>query len=382
HVVCEEYASLSGAGDYAALLDGLDAAILDGSVGDIVELSGRDALVKYSEKNLLTDLYTLMSDDIFGCIREAYEINGRLYGIPQEFRLTTYAAKTQNLNIANIWNTGAFIEHAASLPEGQRMLFNMSRAAVYNMLRDSAISESIDFETNSCSFTAGAFAEFMEYLAGLPETDSEEAEYGMNYYIDDRVALYEAYIGAYSDYARMKHVFGENTEVTSVGYPSSTGGAAKMNAGKLYAITESGTEKEGAVSFLRYLLSPESVINENRGMHDIPAVKTTLKAWNESESKMYYYFYTDNINSMSGDIKPITEEDAGSPGVCVAVDQALTDEVYAYLDSVQIIPAIPQIVADIVDEEMSAYLSSDNKTAEETAKIIQNRVSIYLSEQE
>lgn len=183
----------------------------------------------------------------------------------------------------------------------------------------------------------------------------------------------------YASYYQMRSVFGEEANADIVGYPSSEGGASKLSANAFYSITEESKVKEGAMAFLRYLLSADCVIDEMRGMRSIPSLKTTAKAWDDSESKMYYYFYYDHVGRWSANSKLITEEDEGVPGICIQLTQEKIDAVYDFLDHVNVYPYIPSDITAILDEEMYVFLGT-TKSADETAKIIQSRVSTYLSE--
>lgn len=381
YVVCDEYSSAYADSGYSVVFDYIDKRIVDGDIGDIIVSVNAEDVAKYADKNLLCDLYTLMgddfpADDIFGCIRRLCETDGKLYSLPQDFKLTTYTMKSSLLSDIDVWNVKAFIELDDKF-DGQ-LLLSMTREEVYYTLRDSVICECIDFTKGSCDFESELFVSFLEYLSSLPENDPTERNYSDNYYANDEVALYRAFIGSYSQYAQMMYVFGEGEEVSAVGYPSADGGVIRINDyNNCFSITNDSDAKDGAMKFLRYFLSADCVIDEMRGMCDIPALKSTMQKWNESESKLYYYFYADNVSRISCRTSPVT--DKREPVIEVTIDQKLIDEVYAYLDSAKILDPIPQAVIDIVEEEMTMYLASA-KTAEETAKVIQNRVSIYLNE--
>ena len=199
--------------------------------------------------------------------------------------------------------------------------------------------------------------------------------------MNGKVALYASDISSYASYYQMKSVFGEEADAKIVGYPSVEGGASKFTANAFYSIPETSDVKEGALTFIRYLLSADCVIDEMRGMRSIPSLKTTAKAWDESEGKLYYFFYYDNIGRWTADEKPITAEDEGTPGVCIQLTEERINEVYDFLDTVKVYPYIPASVAAIVDEDMEAFLNTA-KSAEETAKVIQSRLRTYLSERE
>lgn len=380
-IVLNELSSSNSDGE---LIGSIDKAILDGNVGDIVVTQDIDTLRKYGEKGVFTNLYSLMnddmsSDDIFGCVRQACEINGKLYGIPREFRLETYAAK--KLDDAKIWNMDAFITYASSLEDDRRALLYMTQKDVYNVLRDSVISACIDLENHTCSFDSDTFQNFLSYIVSLPKESAEEFDWNENYYMNGKVSLYASDISSYASYYQMKSVFGEEADAKIVGYPSAEGGASKFIADAFYSVTETSNVKEGALTFIHYLLSADCVIDEMRGMRSIPSLKTTAKAWDESEGKLYYFFYYDNIGRWTADNKPITADDEGAPGVCIQLTQERINEVYDFLDTVKVYPYIPSSIVAIVDEDMEAFMSTA-KTAEETAKVIQNRVRTYLSEKE
>lgn len=379
-IVCEEFSSAYTGSD---LMDSFDKAILAGNIGDIVVTQDFDTYRKYGEKGVYADLYTLMNNelsvnDIFGCVRQVCEIDGKLYGLPQEFSLDTYAVKYGSIDLET-WNLEAFITLSDSLTTGKSILLSMTQEDVYNALRDSIIAECIDFENHTCSFDSDIFIHFLEYIDSLPQENTEGMDWNGNNYINGKVALFNSNINSYASYYQMKSVFGEETDADIVGYPSSEGGASKLSANAFYSITEESKGKEGAMAFLRYLLSADCVIDEMRGMRSIPSLKTTAKAWDDSESKMYYYFYYDNVGRWSANSKPITKEDEGVPGICIQLTQEKIDAVYDFLDHVNVYPYIPSDIVAILDEEMYVFLDT-TKTAGEIAKIIQSRVSTYLSE--
>ena len=243
------------------------------------------------------------------------------------------------------------------------------------------ISECIDLDNHTCSFDSYTFREFLAYIASLPRENTEELNWNENYYIDGRVAFFASEINSYAGYYQMKNVFGDEANTKIVGYPSLKGGAAKLKSESFYSIIETSKVKDEAIAFIRYLLSADCVIDEVRGMRSIPSLKTTAKAWDESEGQLYYFFYYDNIGRWSADTKPISSKDEGVPGVCIQLTQERIDEVYDFLDNARVYPYIPSTVAAIVDEDMSAFMNTA-KTAEETVKVIQSRVNTYLSEKE
>ena len=356
----------------------LDADIVAGKVGDIISMSDPDSITKYASKGLFADLYELPGfekDKMFGCVSEAMERDGILAAIPQEFVLNTLAV--QKGTVGEDFDVGKIIELAKN-SGGKRLFMAINRAAVNGQLLNSVLNECVDVSAGKCDFSSGAFTDYLDYLMTLPENDEDAMYDGANHYAAGEIMFYQARIGAISDYAMTLNIFGD-AGADICGYPSSDGGRADLSAGTYYSVVKKSRVKDGAAAFLNYLLSPDCTIDEMHGMRKIPSLKATMKAWEESEGKMYYYFYKNNINRWSADTNPIDETEMGEPGVCVKVDRELFDSFYEYLDGAHVFGNMPQSIMDIVVEEMGAFLSSA-KSASETADIISNRVSLYLSE--
>lgn len=378
-VICEEY---DASGGYSTVLEGIEA--MTGDAGDILMFDSMDDMAKYADKGLLTDLYTLMNDefsadDIFGCVREASEIGGKLYGLPREFEISIFSAKTENLPEHDVWDVETFVETARSLPDGMKFSENDSQEFM-SVLLTYMLSEWVDMDTNTCSFDDGSFAAFLEYLASLSETDNTTDDTEENRYAADKILMYGDVVSSYVTYAIMKCAFGEWDNVSLIGFPSSEGSACVLDDSQYFSVPESSDVKEGAMEFMKYLFSAECIVDEIRGMRTIPTLKSTMKAWEESEGEYYYYIYTDNLGRYSGDFEPMTEETEGRPGVCVKVTDYL-EEFYTFLDTVHAYSYVPTAVKEIVMEEVSIFLGT-GKTAESCADVIQSRVSIYLSENE
>ena len=280
-------------------------------------------------------------------------------------------------NVGETFGTGEMLTLAKN--SGDRKLFvDDGRAAVNGQLLTSILDECVDTEGGKCDFTSGAFTDYLEYLASLPENDEGAMYDRANHYASGEIMFYQARIGALSDFAMTMNLFG-NKGTDICGYPSSDGGRATLTAVCYYSVVEKSPVKDGAAAFLSYLLSPECTVDELRGMQRIPSLRSTMKAWEETEGMMYYYFFDNNINGWYGDTQPIDESDTGEPGVCVKVDRERFDSFYEYLDGAHVFGYIPQSITDIVSEEMSAFMASA-KSADETSEIISNRVSLYLAE--
>ena len=195
----------------------------------------------------------------------------------------------------------------------------------------------VNVEACSCDFENQAFYDLL-YLCrddcGLetPIMNSVVLDGGISSYLQEGVSL-----------------IGDQT--VFVGYPEAPGNGAALKSLARFSITASSTQQAGAWQFLRTLLLPE--FQEQLGGHG-----------------MFFSPRKDVFEErMALEQEHFPEI---SPEEYTAAAELIQGAAYC-ADNES--PAI-----SIVKEEAAAFFAGD-KSAEEVAKIVQNRVSIYLSEQ-
>lgn len=376
-IICEEYVSKTG-NDYQIAMNQLDGDILSGELADVLVLETKEDVDKYGEYGLLLDLYTVMDNknDLFQCIREYCETNGALFGITPEFSVSTLISKTDNLPEYDVWNSTAFLDTVDALEDGKHLFAYSSQHIIQEWVLSSVIWEFLDLENATCSFENDKFIRVLEYLASLPEDYTTAYEDNTNHYRNDDVIFLSDSPSNFSTYLKVKAILGPENEICYVGYPSKEGGVTTIDPMAFYAINANCQNIDGAYAFLNYLLSGDSVINENKGMQRIPSSKKTLFDWLESEGQFYYYYPYDDMNNFDVSFEPFGN---GENGYEAKVDEALVYEYMNWIDSLHPAKQIPDDIRNIITEELSIFYGTD-KEASDTAHVIQSRVSIWLAE--
>lgn len=376
-VVCEEYVSSTG-DDYHTSLNQLDAAILKGELADVFVLNSKEDVDKYGNLGLLLDLYTIIEnrEDFFQCIREYCETDGSLFGITSDFSISTLIAKETNLPEYDIWNSTAFLNTVDNIKEGQNLFAYSSRNIIQDWVLSSIIWEFLDLENANCSFENEEFIRVLDFLKTLPEDYTTTYEDSKNHYQNDEIIFLSDSPSSFSAYLRIKALFSSNSDINFIGYPSKEGGVVTISPMSFYAINANCTNLDGSYAFIKYLLSSESVINEHKGMQRIPSNKNTLLDWAKSESLLYYFFPYDDISRIQTSLEPFNDTENGYEA---HVDETLVQEFSAWLDSIHSAKNLPNDITEIISEELSIFYGT-NKTATDTARIIQSRVTIWLSE--
>lgn len=365
--------------DYATALDQRALDVATGNLADVLVFDSTEDLEKYGTQGALADLYDCMEskDDYFQCVLDYCEIDGKLYGIPGEFSVQTLLARTENLPEYTVWNSAAFLDAVDSRTAGQHIFFSASRSVVENWALPSLIGEFIDARQGVCSFDSEEFIRVMRFIKSFAETYREAFEDKKNHFVSDEILFARESVSSISDWLRLRVLFGLDAPVRNVGFPSDDGGGVILVPAQLYSVNSAAKEPEGAWKFIQFLLSDEVVVNRAKGtMQFIPSAKESLAAWEELEDGTYYFFPYDSINRISSKSSPFENLDEG---VQFQINAATYQEFSEWVNALNPLKPTPQAVQEIVREELSVFYS-DGRSAEDSARIIQSRVGIYLSE--
>jgi len=367
--------------------------IVSGNEPDMIYCYDNSVISSLASKDVFADLYdflgtngTVSKDDIVEPLLNACEINGKLLSLSYSFSIQTLGAKTKFASTEN-WTLDDLISAYDNLPEGMQ-LFNedYTKIDIFNTLIYN-VSDFIDYENATCSYDSPEFIKLLEFCNKFPaENEVIDWETANNdeiqkYWQDrevmcrnDKALLSSVYLGNLREYAQAKQAtFGD--DITLVGYPSSDGKGGVIHTNSAMSILESSANKEACWEFISQFFD-ESYQTSNR-LYEIPALKSAYKKalddtmskpyWTDENGKKQEYDDSYYIGDKEIKINPLTQEERDF------LDSYITNSTKAY-------PSNTEDVYDIINEEVESYFAGES-TAEETASIIQNRVSILISEQ-
>ena len=151
-----------------------------------------------------------------------------------------------------------------------------------------------------------------------------------------------------NSFIKMENFFGEET--TMKGWPSPAGNGLQFFAWHYFSISAQAENPDGAWAFLKYIMYHA----ECRYRHNMPVNLALL-------DEMAKYDYE--------------REDA------FRLSKSVTDRHIAIFKATRSIDRGNRDVLRILNEEIDSYLSGQ-KSADDVAAIIENRIGIYLAEQE
>lgn len=388
-------------GNYIENTELMREDILSGNTPDIIQNNpGQLSPDSFgARESLFVDMYELIDndlklsrDDFLDGYLEAMDFNGKLLEISPGFTVNAMTIKDKYLNGLTEWTFDEMIEIVNSRPLEMGIIsdFKEYSRSVY-MISMIDYCSFIDFEKASCCYDSDEFVNIMKAVQEneLGMTAEEENIFlddsslgfdnGARDFIDDNYLIDVSALRSTADIqTTVRAKFSE--PCTFIGFPGKGVSKATFSPdeNRCFSIMRSCESPEGAWEFIRDSFFTDEFYNGINGTYCFPALESSFTEKFEAEKNVSMYknpatgemensdFYiTDTIeNAIYFEPFNDSEVDKYSDFIC---ESAKHRKRYDYT------------VWEILDEELTAYFEGE-RSAEETADIIQNRVSIYISE--
>lgn len=377
----KEYASE----DYQTGLTQFNADLTTGNCPDIIELSSLD-FEQYASKGVLEDLYPYMEEsgikkeDYLENILEAYESDGKLYGIIPKFYVSSVMAKASLVGDIDGWTLSEMLDFVEEQNPENVFAYGYRSSIFYYCIYNN-IDEFIDWETGKCSFDGEEFIRTLEFAAKFPEEldNNNEEQEGIAARIHaDKILLMEQSLSSVQEYQMMNGLFGE--KVSYVGYPNSErkGNLIQPVSGSM-GLAAKSQHKEGAWEFMKTVLSEEyqdSLVSEH-GAWGFPVKKSSLEK--QFELDMTPGYYEDAEGNKVENPKTTWGYDDFTMEIMAATQEEV-DAVRELITSAERLSGnVNEQLVNIITEEAEPFFKGQ-KSAADTAGIIQNRIQIYVNE--
>lgn len=375
----------------------LNLDIVSGHMPDILMAEGLSngesiPMESYIKKGLIADVGALIEkdDELSGQefmenVFDAYSVDGKLMYVVPSFTLSTMAAKASLVGDGDGWTMEKMAEVLDGMDPNAQLLDGLDRNTFLKTVMRYRGNDFIDKETGKCTFDSREFIEIMKFAYTLPEKGrfaGESEELYRQQYLMNKTLLLKLPVWSFAQSVDERLFFMLNGylggDYVFVGFPaaseeSTENGKGAIIRGKnlmvLSAVSENG---DGAWDFARYYLTGEY---QKSLESSLPVRRDIFEEWAGEETLRPY-----NINERGERVEyDLTLYRDGVEIVVPPLDQEQLDELITYVESVTTTPFEDNNVMNIINEEMSAYFSGQ-KTAEMTAKLIQNRVQLYLNE--
>jgi len=382
-IVVKEYET----DDYQTGVTQFNADLTTGNCPDIIDLSNIN-YTQYANKGILTDLYPLMEKsglnkgDYLENILEAYEIDGKLYGVIPQFYISTTMAKQSVVGDIQGWTLSEMLDFVETQNPDNIFPYGYRDTIFYYFIYNN-IDEFIDWETGKCSFDGPDFIRTLEFAANFPDS-SEQITYSEEEGISARlrankILLMQQSVGSVQEYQMMNGMFGE--KISFVGYPNSEReGNLIQGTGGFMGISAKCKNKDAAWEFVSGMLTEEyqqALVSQNGGGWGFPIKKSALEAMFTEDMTPEYY--EDENGEKHEQMKTSWGYDDFNMDIYAATQEEV-DSVRELIESAhRISGSVDEQLINIITEESAAFFKGQ-KSAADTAGVIQNRIQIYVNE--
>lgn len=302
---------------------------------------------------------------------ESGRLNGRTYGIPYRCNIRFPAFSRKITGDRESWTVEEMIQCVrgsdAKVLDWYFSQMDVSAIVLEYGLRDDGNTAYIDWEKGESHLTEPPFAELLEFAAEYADTGDYDRAETFSLMQEGYIAGSTLYLQNLGELERAEECF--NGDVSYIGYPDSAGeGGIYARVNCLY-LNQASDRGEGAAEFARFILSDEA-----QRLH-----VTDRKFCDGLPVRLETFDYLIGLE----------REKAAAPGTMHSTDwgkwqeDGLDEEQLALIGRIltQAQPDRPKVAAveDIIREELEPY-AQGARSLEETVRILDNRIQIYLDE--
>lgn len=386
-IVVRDYGeSISDETTYQDAIQTLNTEILSGNVPDLIQ-TGNLPLERYAAKDLLLDLWPLIDgdkdlsrDDLMEHFFDVLSIDGKLYELASNFNIQTASVKKSIADGRTSWTLADVKEALSKLQPGAGIFGEVDT-------RDNMLQRSLEFDMDSfvnweektCSFDSPAFVDVLNFAATFPaefdweHTSFDEMESDYSRLTSGKQLLNACWISQLQD-VQVENAMHQG-EATFIGFPSASGNGSAFSTPSGIAISAACKDVDAAWSFARELLLEKN----QKDTWGFPTNRHAFEAKAKVEMTPQY-----EINPETGE-----KEEVSNVGIGIGDDfsldlyaatQADYDLLMELYENCHTVARQDQDIMKLIQEEAGAFFAGQ-KTAEETAKLIQDRVGLYMMEQ-
>ncbi len=367
--------------------------MLDGIVADMICTEGVN-FESLATKGLFADWYTLMDadeefdrSDYITNFFETHEYNGKLLRLGVSYRIKTTAAKTRYAGDTQGLSLGEQLD--IPLPEGMdRLVYSPSDIMIQTYMQNLQTG-CINPKTAQCCFDSPEFVKLLKMINGIPGSDRYyEGDFqivGDNAWKNNEILFHDFEIAQPIDLHSVYRAIFFDEEATLTGYPmvwdggtpiqiqdrdtpplgqnpdSGRGNGGVFDTPFTVSVNAQSGEKEAIWDFMKHLLTEEY---QKHLTHYMPVHEKTLE---------YKLEEAEHMNGATAGFYPNVIQIG-------EMKEWETDLLRDYIHGIRTCWYYDTKVYTILMEEAEKMLAGD-QTPEEAAKMMQSRVSIYLSEQ-
>lgn len=320
---------------------------------------------------------TIKKEDYIPNVLSAYERDGGLYAIMPCFGVEAFVGRADEIGEKKNWTTEDVITLLDSKEADTKLLPGADKWSILWIMCNRNQDMFIDKDSGACSFTGEEFKKILEFANRFPNEGNDDST------LDDlrngRTLLNREVITSVQQYQMYEYMFGG--PVNTIGYPSfGESGLTLKSNGTTVAMSAYSENKEGIWEFIRFNLSKERQENAGSPNGGFPILKSALEK--QFEKDMEQEYIKDENGSQREMPKSTWMRSLGGEEFTVEVYAANEEQVARVremIETAQNEESMNTEILNIISEEASGYFEGQ-KSVEDVAAVVQNRVQLYMNE--
>ena len=371
--------------DTSAKVDLFAADLTGGNIPDIIDLTYCPlTLEKLVSLGVLEDLNPYLDgddvikrEDYMESALKAYEREGKLYAMMPYYGVDVIVGKTSIVGEGKSWTVDDIMDLVDSKGSGTQLLPGADRWQILYLMCTMNQGLFVDRESGTCDFTGQEFGKILEFVKRFPA----EANYdpSLEQLRNGEILLYRDTVTSASQYQMYDFMFAE--PVNLIGYPTfGDSGLTLSSNGTTVGMSASSENKEGVWEFIRFNVTKDRQENVGSPNGGFPILRSALEKQFESDREPVYG--KDENGAKKEMPKSTWASNMGSDNFTVEVYAATeeqTNRMMEMIETAQTGERMDQEILSIIMEESSGFFEGQ-KSVENVAEVIQNRVQLYLNE--
>ena len=336
----------------------LNTELFGGAYPDLFLFSGLFPF-SYISKGYLSDLYPFIDGDPdIGrgdiAILDKLDTGNGVFFLSSTFAIETRVALYADFGDRTGWTLAEYREIEKNLPSGAETLYNTTKVQFLCQISARYLRSAVNWEAGTCDFDNEVFISILEASARIKENPENQSSLNFTYG-PVRVAE-KTLVAAASWVTNVRKLCYEEKmagcRLSFIGWPTVDGSCGTdLYLTAPVGISSQSRHPEGCWAFLKFMLKDFSPESEN----SLPAYMPFLQSLMEKAQ----------LEAPSDEVQ-VTPEDA--------------ERFFFLLSEIENIAIYDEFILRIIEESAAMYFAGE-KSAKNTAAIIQNRAQLYMSEQ-
>ncbi len=402
-IVVNDYSEYNTEDDYTAGITKLNTEILSGKVPDLFLVNDNMPVDQYAGQGVIADLYQFLDNDaelsrdqLVQPVLKALEKNGKLYELPTAFYVQTAFGLNKVVGEYETWTLADLKDAMTKLqPDASVLSPYTTKSDMLQQCITRNIAAFVDWTTGTVNFDSPEFAALLEFCNEFPaEFDWENYDWQTDGDTQTRIntgmqLLNTCTFASFDDY--LYQCSGYDGGIKFVGYPSEDGTSGNTFYKQTsFAISAVSPNQDAAWAFVRAQLLAQTQESENNYMWCFPIMQAAFDAMLEAAMTPEYQLdengeimYDDNGEPLK--YPKVTYGEATDGGETRTVEiyelsQEDADIILDLIENTHAVYAFDQDIMNIITDETAAFFAGE-KSAEDTAAMVQSRVNLYVAEQ-